>query len=40
MPNLLEEENVAFEACADLLKTVPVDCNADIVDEVADKLRG
>ena len=40
MPNLLEEDNVAFEAYANLLETVPIDCDTEIVDEVAGKLRG
>ena len=39
-PDLTDEENAAFEEYEELLETAPVDCDADMVEEVASKLRG
>ena len=40
VPDLMDEENATFEEYVELLETVPVDCDAEMVEEVASKLRG
>ena len=40
VPDLTDAENASFEEYAEFLETVPVDCDAETVEEVASKLRG
>ena len=40
VPDLSDKEIVAFEKYEVLFETVPADCDAEMVEEVASKLRG
>ena len=40
VPELTDEENASFKEYAELLETVPVECDAEMVEEVASKLKG
>ena len=40
VPDVTDEENAVFKEYEELLETVPIDCDAEMVEKVASKLRG